>query len=148
MVFSVASMLSFRSYFVFRSRLVCKDLKVKKAIDNLKDYAELAWASYFNFMYINGQKVDNYKIGKGRFFKDKENIETLEYEKILSKKYKDYFIYDNSIAFYPTLNGEFNEIQAKNFINRYEIKLHQPNTSSGFSATLFYDTQKDRFIGL
>lgn len=119
---------------------------MKKAIDNLKDYAELAWASYFNFMYINGQKVDNYKIGKDRFFKDKENIETLEYEKILSKKYKDYFIYDNSIAFYPTLNGEFNEIQAKNFINHYEIKLHQPNTSSGFSATLFYDTQKDEFI--
>lgn len=54
--------LSFRSYFVFRSRLVCKDFKMKKAIDNLKDYAELAWASYFNFMYINGQKVDNYKI--------------------------------------------------------------------------------------
>ena len=45
-------MLSFRSYFVFRSRLVCKDLKVKKAIDNLKDYAELAWASYFKFDFL------------------------------------------------------------------------------------------------
>ena len=121
---------------------------MKELINNLRDYAELAQASYFNFMYVNNdeRKMDNYKIGQDRFFKDKENIENLEYIKALSKKYKDYFIYDDSIALYPTLNGEFGEIQAKNFAKRYEIKFHQPNTASGFSATLFYDTHKDRFI--
>lgn len=121
---------------------------MKELINNLRDYAELAQASYFNFMYVNNdeRKMDNYKIGQNRFFKDKENIENLEYIKTLSKKYKDYFIYDDSIALYPTLNGEFGEIQAKNFAKRYEIKFHQPNTASGFSATLFYDTHKDRFI--
>lgn len=36
--------------------------------------------------------------------------------------------------------------RTKNFVNCYEIRFHQPNTDSGFSATLFYDTQKDRFI--
>ena len=30
------------------------------------------------------------------------------------------------------LNGEFSEIQAKNFAKRYKIKFHQANTLSGF----------------
>ncbi|EAI4099661.1 DUF2974 domain-containing protein [Campylobacter jejuni] len=121
---------------------------MKELINNLRDYAELAQASYFNFMYINNdeRKMDSYKIGQNRFLKDKDNIENLEYIKTLSKKYKDYFIYDDSIALYPTLNGEFGEIQVKNFAKKYEIKFHQPNTASGFSATLFYDKEKDKFI--
>ncbi|MFK0393763.1 hypothetical protein ACISNT_08125 [Campylobacter jejuni] len=121
---------------------------MKELINNLRDYAELAQASYFNFMYINNdeREMDSYKIGQNRFPKDKDNIENLEYTKTLSKKYKDYFIYDDSIALYPTLNGEFEEIQAKNFAKKYEIKFHQPNTASGFSATLFYDKEKDKFV--
>ncbi|SUW94246.1 methyltransferase small [Campylobacter jejuni] len=121
---------------------------MKELINNLRDYAELAQASYFNFMYINNdeREMDSYKIGQNRFPKDKDNIENLEYTKTLSKKYKDYFIYDDSIALYPTLNGEFGEIQAKSFAKKYEIKFHQPNTASGFSATLFYDKEKDKFV--
>ena len=121
---------------------------MKELINNLRDYAELAQASYFNFMYINNdeREMDSYKIGQNRFPKDKDSIENLEYTKTLSKKYKDYFIYDDSIALYPTLNGEFGEIQAKNFAKKYEIKFHQPNTASGFSATLFYDKEKDKFV--
>lgn len=121
---------------------------MKELINNLRDYAELAQASYFNFMYINNdeREMDSYKIGQNRFPKDKDNIENLEYTKTLSKKYKDYFIYNDSIALYPTLNGEFGEIQAKNFAKKYEIKFHQPNTASGFSATLFYDKEKDKFV--
>ncbi|TNH32074.1 DUF2974 domain-containing protein, partial [Campylobacter helveticus] len=44
------------------------------------------------------------------------------------------------------LNGEFSELQAKNFSQRYEVKFHQPNTASGFSATLFYDKEKGKFV--
>lgn len=47
---------------------------------------------------------------------------------------------------FDKLNGEFGELQTKNFIQRYEVQFHQPNTTSGFSATLFYDKQKDEFI--
>ena len=47
---------------------------------------------------------------------------------------------------FDQLNGEFNPLQAQNFAKRYKICFHQPNTKSGFSATLFYDTQKDIFI--
>ncbi|EAI4359574.1 DUF2974 domain-containing protein [Campylobacter coli] len=37
-------------------------------------------------------------------------------------------------------------MQTQNFAKRYIIKFHQPNTFSGFSATLFYDIQKDEYI--
>ncbi|OCR11968.1 hypothetical protein BA919_09045 [Helicobacter pullorum] len=47
---------------------------------------------------------------------------------------------------FDKLNGEFGEIQAKNFAKRYEIIFHQPNTPTGFSATLFSDKMKNRFI--
>ncbi|EAL5736214.1 hypothetical protein DR750_08670 [Campylobacter jejuni] len=47
---------------------------------------------------------------------------------------------------FDKLNGEFGELQTKNFIQRYEVQFHQPNTTSGFSATLFYDKEKDEFI--
>ncbi|EAL1123595.1 lipase family protein [Campylobacter coli] len=119
---------------------------MKQQIKNLRDYAELAWASYFNLIYIDGQKTNDFTIGTERILKDGENIEKFEYYKALSKDYKDCFIYDDSLAFYPKLNGEFREIQTQNFAKRYTIKFHQPNTLSGFSATLFYDKQKDEFV--
>ncbi|RDU61573.1 hypothetical protein CQA53_09935, partial [Helicobacter didelphidarum] len=119
---------------------------MKQQIKNLRDYAELAWASYFNLTYIDGQKANDFTIGTERILKDEENIEKFEYYKALSKDYKDYFIYDDSLVFYPKLNGEFSSLQAKRFATRYEVKFHQPNTFSGFSATLFYDTFKDEYI--
>ncbi|EKK1427731.1 DUF2974 domain-containing protein, partial [Campylobacter coli] len=119
---------------------------MKQQIKNLRDYAELAWASYFNLIYIDGQKTNDFTIGTERILKDKENIEKFEYYKALSKDHRDYFIYDDSLVFYPKLNGEFREIQTQNFAKRYIIKFHQPNTFSGFSATLFYDIQKDEYI--
>lgn len=90
---------------------------MKQQIKNLRDYAELAWASYFNLIYIDGQKTNDFTIGTERILKDGENIEKFEYYKALSKDYKDYFIYDDSLAFYPKLNGEFREIQTQNLQN-------------------------------
>ena len=48
---------------------------MKQQIKNLRDYAELAWASYFNLIYIDGQKTNDFTIGTERILKDKENIE-------------------------------------------------------------------------
>ncbi|WP_171051508.1 hypothetical protein [Campylobacter helveticus] len=44
------------------------------------------------------------------------------------------------------LIGDMIMLRVKNFSQRYEIKFHQPNTTSGFSATLFYDKKKGKFI--
>ena len=144
---------------------------MKQAINNLKDYAELAWASYFYFDFLkdsNNIPRKIYELNKqGQKIKDensprgyKEIEITLEH--IVNQKYynhevlaslekgddiftkikneaKDSFNLDK-------LNGKFSEIQAKNFAQRYKIYFHQANTLSGFSATLFYDTQADRFV--
>ncbi|EIK8608937.1 hypothetical protein LKT83_001992, partial [Campylobacter coli] len=48
---------------------------MKQQIKNLRDYAELAWASYFNLIYIDGQKTNDFTIGTERILKDGENIE-------------------------------------------------------------------------
>ena len=108
-------------------------------LDDLKNYAELAQASYFYF------DLDGYVL--------KENNITITLNEIISSNYNgktagkkikighEYYLTDTR-----ELNGEFGELQAKEFIKRYKIYFHQANTVSGFSATLFYDTQKDRFV--
>lgn len=144
---------------------------MKQALNNLKDYAELAQASYFYFdlfkdsqgiprkiyeLDSNSNKIKDESYPRGY----KEIKITLEH--IVSQKYcnqevlvnlqqgDDIFTKmrndANETFNFDKLNGEFSEIQAKNFAKRYKIYLHQPNTLMGFSATLFYDTHKDRFI--
>ncbi|RDU58730.1 hypothetical protein CQA53_11970, partial [Helicobacter didelphidarum] len=41
--------------------------------------------------------------------------------------------------------GEFSPNQAKRFFERYDLLLHQPNTDSGFSATLFQDKETKEY---
>ena len=139
---------------------------IKTQINNLKDYAELAQASYFNFEFINNRNVfeldsNNEKIPDISYPRNyKEAKVTLHHS--ISQKYcnqgvlvnlekgDDIFTKmrnDANESFnFDKLNGEFGEIQAQNFAKRYKIKFHQPNTFSGFSATLFYDKEKDRFV--
>ncbi|HEH5389648.1 TPA: DUF2974 domain-containing protein, partial [Campylobacter coli] len=144
---------------------------MKQALNNLKDYAELAQASYFYFdLFKDSQGIprkiyeldsNSNKIKDESYPRGYKEIEiTLEH--IVSQKYcnqevlvnlqqgDDIFTKmrndANETFNFDKLNGEFSEIQAKNFAKRYKIYLHQPNTLMGFSATLFYDTHKDRFI--
>ena len=144
---------------------------MKQALNNLKDYAELAQASYFYFdlfkdsqgiprkiyeLDLQGNKIKDEKYPRGY----KEVEITLEH--IINKKYQGQEVLinlkqDNTWQSNllnsldekfnsDKLNGEFGEIQAKNFAKRYEIIFHQPNTPTGFSATLFSDKMKNRFI--
>ncbi|HHW4194437.1 TPA: lipase family protein, partial [Campylobacter coli] len=75
--------------------------------------------------------------------KDKEVLIDLRQDDAWQSKMLNFF--DEKTNF-DKLNGEFGELQTKNFIQRYEVQFHQPNTTSGFNATLFYDKQKDEFI--
>lgn len=134
---------------------------MKETINNLRDYAELAWASYFYFDFLkdsNNIPRKIYELNKqGQKIKDensprgyKEIEITLEH--IVNQKYYNHEVLvslekgddiftkmrnDANEAFnFDKLNGEFGEIQAKNFAKRYEVIFHQPNTLTGFSATL------------
>ena len=144
---------------------------MKQAINNLKDYAELAQAAYFYFDFLkdsnniprkiyeldsNGNKIkdENYPRGYKEIEITLEHIVNQNYynHEVLVNLEKGNDIFTkmkneakNSFNL-DKLNGDFSHTQAKNFAKRYKIYFHQPNTSSGFSATLFYDTQEDRFV--
>lgn len=144
---------------------------MKQAVNNLKDYAELAQASYFYFDFLKDSNNIPRKIYKLDSNKEKIKDENsprgykeieINLEHIISKEYQgqevlinlkqDNTWQSNLLNSFDEktnsdkLNGKFSEIQAKNFAQRYKIYFHQPNTLSGFSATLFYDTQADRFV--
>ena len=144
---------------------------MKQAINNLKDYAELAWASYFYFDFLKDSNNIPRKIYELDSNKEKIKDENsprgykeieINLEHIISKEYQgqevlinlkqDNTWQSNLLNSFDEktnsdkLNGKFSEIQAKNFAQRYKIYFHQANTLSGFSATLFYDTQADRFV--
>ena len=111
---------------------------MKQKINNLRDYAELAQASYFNFEFMGNRKIyeldsNNNKIKDESYPRGYKEIEiTLEH--IVSQKHKgqevlvnlqqddDIFTKmrnDANEAFnFDKLNGEFSEIQAKNFAKR------------------------------
>ncbi|EAK8023719.1 hypothetical protein FXR79_04475 [Campylobacter coli] len=106
----------------------------KQQIQNFRDNAELAWASYGYFHFIgknyNLRNKDKKKLDS--FIKDNNRMPT--YTDILNMEYNSLF------------DGEFSPLQAKQFFERYDLLIHQPNTESSFSATLFYDTHKDGFV--
>ena len=143
---------------------------MKQAINNLKDYAELAQASYFYFDLLkdsNGIPRKIYELdSKGNKIEDtsyprgyKEVAISLEH--IVSKEYRGQEALINlkqddtwksnllntldEKTNFDQLNGEFNPLQAQNFAKRYKICFHQPNTKSGFSATLFQNKESKEY---
>lgn len=121
-------------------------------INKLKDNAELAQAAY-GYFHLANPKYD--------FNKDSTDKERLEYfrekiaknqtaiptpEDILNMEHK-YFKDNNGKpkdSWYHKhfLGGDFSPLQAKRFFERYDLLIHQPNTESGFSATLFGEKRK------
>ncbi|MGX2973197.1 hypothetical protein [Helicobacter sp. T3_23-1059] len=143
---------------------------MKNKIDDLRDYAELAQASYFYFDLLkdsngNPRKIyeldfDGKKIKDANYPRGYKEIQ-VNLEHIVSKKCQEQEVLANleqdDDIFTKTkneakdafnmdkLNGEFGELQTKHFFKKYELLLHQHNTNSGFSATLFQNKQTKDF---
>ena len=49
-----------------------------------------------------------------------------------------------NIEYNSLFSGDFSPTQAKRFFSRYDLLIHQPNTESGFSATLFGEKRKQK----
>ena len=116
-------------------------MTAKQQIKRMRDYAKLAWASYGYFHLQT--KDDNpmfIRMGKSKEQEIKKEISLVD---ILDLTYKGYKVYkpSNLPTLKPeiigTLKGDFSPTQAKNFFEKYDLLIHQPNTDSGFSATLF-----------
>ncbi|RDU59241.1 hypothetical protein CQA53_11575, partial [Helicobacter didelphidarum] len=107
----------------------------KETIKKLRDNAELAWASYGYFDLI-GKKFKDRKDDKNEPLSiTQTDILDITYNKYIAVKPNPHK-QDDEIQV-GKLKGEFSPNQAKRFFERYDLLLHQPNTDSGFSATLF-----------
>ena len=121
-------------------------------INKLKDYAELAWASYgYFYLADKGYKSTNNKDDERlKYFRN--TIKQVEYDirptfaDILNIEYKYYKV--------GTLKGDFTPTQAKRFFERYTLIGHIPDDKNrhisydkrGFSATIFYDNINTDYI--
>ena len=109
----------------------------KQQIQKLRDNAELAMASYGYFHLIGKKFKDEKEYG------DRKNTEITLHD-ILDSTYKGYVTSDHTALINPEeLKGDFGKIQTQQFFAKYDMLIHQPNTHSGFSATLFKDTKAD-----
>ncbi len=109
----------------------------KQQIQKIRDNAELAMAAYGYFHLV------------GKKFKDEEQYPDDKRDKpitlhdILDSTYKGYVTSDHTALINPEeLDGDFSPLQSKSFFERYDLLEHQPNTDSGFSATLFGEKRK------
>lgn len=77
-------------------------------------------------------------------YNDRKNTEITLHD-ILDSTYKDYVIPEYTTLVDPEkLKGDFSPLQAQRFFSRYDLLIHQPNTNSGFSATLFGEKRKQK----
>ncbi|AQQ59201.1 hypothetical protein XJ32_02740 [Helicobacter bilis] len=110
----------------------------KQQIQTLRDNAELAQAAY-GYFHLIGKKIENDREKYG----DKAD-KPITLHDILDLTYKDYKVKDTGLIFDDKLKGDFAPTQAKRFFERYDLLIHQPNTESGFSATLFGEKRKQK----
>ncbi|ECH3579804.1 hypothetical protein FO089_09115, partial [Campylobacter jejuni] len=143
-------------------------------ITKFLDYANCADASYAMLQYVfkgiikykndNGneleKKVDTQRLG------DKHNNQNSTYARAIQARFEQnkivkiepkYCISLINTCFDSkeiTLDNDISRVglndalskRTIDFVNRFKLLKHQPNTTSGFSATLFYDKEKDEFI--
>ena len=133
-------------------------------INKLKDYAELAWASYgyFHLSDENYKPASNKDDKRLKYFR--ETIKQVEYDirptfaDILNIEYKYYKDENgkpkNSWYDDKFLGGDFTPTQAQQFFERYTLIGHIPDDTNrhipydkrGFSATIFYDKLNANYI--
>ena len=113
-------------------------MKNKDTINRIKNAAELAWAAYGYFDLIGKKFAHKKEYG------NRTNTKITLHD-ILDITYKNYRNTRQHIFVTQAyLNGDFTPTQAKRFFERYDLLIHQPNTHSGFSATLFGEKRKQK----
>ncbi len=114
-------------------------MKNKILINKLKDNAELAMAAY-GYFHLIGKKIENDREKYG----DKAD-KPITLHDILDSTYKGYKTPNHKLGNPEKLDGDMTPTQVKRFLNKYDILIHQPNTESGFSATLFQNKESKEY---
>ncbi|ARE80304.1 hypothetical protein CHELV3228_0694 [Campylobacter helveticus] len=105
----------------------------------LYKYARICWASY-------STGLNDGMFGKEGFgYVDSE----MSKQRISKKQFlPTYFqaLTQSSMLVFDAYNISFDEDNANEFVNRYEVLAFTQDNDTGFSATLFYDKEKDKFV--
>ena len=105
----------------------------------LYKYARICWASY-------STGLNDGMFGKEGFgYVDSE----MSKQRISKKQFlPTYFqaLTQSSMLVFDAYNISFDEDNANEFVNRYEVLAFTQDNDTGFSATLFYDKKKGKFI--
>ena len=129
---------------------------IRKNSDGTKDISDgqKLGSTYFN-KDTNTEQISTYaRAIEARFMQDSKNSQGKKIDnkiqnvskEIDSTQYKD----SNGCHIFNTEINKCQKLYPKElsdrtitFVNRFQLLFHQPNTESGFSATLFRDTQAD-----
>ena len=107
----------------------------------LVKYAELCWASYSEGLNEGMFGNEERKFGNrnSEIFKERanNNEDNPTYHQALSES--QYLIFEK-------YNVGFSDSQANHFITRFEVLAFSQDNNTGFSATLFYDTEDNEYI--
>lgn len=119
----------------------CKEEKFmanKLLIHKLKNNAELAWVAYGYYDLMTSDTNQLFLVLKDKKGKDRTdsngNPITQEINLIdIMDSYAKYNVvgkdkWDKDFEKVGTLNGDFTPTQAKNFFDRHDVLIHQPNT--------------------
>lgn len=142
----------------------------KQQIAKIKDYANCADVSYAKLHYVYENKdfifssktwkaSDNIRFGdktkEGRRFilnnREIPKNSNTAYARCVEAHFMQDVVLEKGVFKDTTIDNNPNNIpinstlsfRTKNFVNRYELVEHQPNTDYRFSATLFKDTKAD-----
>ncbi|WP_086290126.1 hypothetical protein [Campylobacter devanensis] len=104
-------------------------------------YAELCWASYSEGLNEGMFKNEERKFGN-------ENSEVFKERANNNKDNPTYYqaLTESQFLIFEKYNVNFSDSQANHFIARFEVLAFSQDNDTGFSATLFYDTEDDEFI--
>ncbi|MEH0329356.1 MULTISPECIES: alpha/beta hydrolase family protein [Campylobacter] len=153
-----------------------KNIKTQEAkldlITKFLDYANVADASYalldpvFTGVIIDNQGKELEKDLDTQRLGDKHNNQNSTYARAIQARFEQnkivkiepkYCISLINTCFDSkeiTLDNDISRVglndalskRTIDFVNRFKLLKHQPDTTSGFSATLFYDKEKDKFV--
>ena len=114
----------------------------KERIKKLRDNAELAMASY-GYFHLVGKKFHKKSKTRQKDTITQTDILDLTYNKYIAVESNPHKP-DDEIKV-GKLDGDFTPNQTQRFFSRYDLLIHQPNTESGFSATLFQNKESKEY---
>ena len=130
-------------------------MKNKLLINKIKNAAELAMAAYGYYDLMTNDTNQLFIVlkdekGKDRIDSNKNPItKEITLTDIMDSNYAEHNVvgkdkWGKDFKKVGTLKGDFSPLQVKRFFEKYDLLIHQPNTESGFSATLFGEKKKTK----